>query len=174
MKVFLWIVGIVVVVIVVGMAMMGGFQKVVVTSEEQDSIKMIYVEYKGPYNKVMKSFEQVYNYLNANKITHADGIGEYLDNPMKVKSTELRSNVGYIVDKDYKDSGVYKFKSVPSQLYAIAVFKGSPSVGPMLVYPAMNKWIVGNGYEVSGPCFEIYSMQDKKTSTKYLMPIKKK
>lgn len=174
MKVFWWIVGIVVVVIVVGMAVMGGFQKVVVSSVEKGPIKMVYVEHKGSYSGVMADFEKVYNYLDANKIAHFDGIGEYLDNPAKVKTTDLRSNVGYIVDKTCKDSGVYKFKNIPNQLFASAVFNGSPAVGPMKAYPAMNKWIKDNDYEATGLCLEIYTMKDKKISTQYLMAIKKK
>ena len=120
----------------------------------------LFVFVEGSYYKKRREDESIF--------------AEYFDVPGKVKPEDLRSNAGFLVDKYYKDSSPYKFKKVPKQLYASSVFNGSPAIGPMKVYPVMNKWIKDNGYEVCGPCLEIYKMQGKKMSTQYLMPIKKK
>lgn len=174
LRVIKWIVVAIVIFVVVGMFTMGGFQKVTVTSEEAGPIKIVYLEHKGPFHKIGDKFNQVKSYLDASKNTFTDAVGEYYDDPAKVKQEDLRSNIGFIVDKDYKDSAPYKFKSIPKQLYASVAFKGSPAIGPIKVYPAMNKWIKDNGYEGCGPGLEIYKMKGKEFSTQYLMPIKKK
>jgi effector-binding domain-containing protein len=174
LRVLLWILAAIVIFVVIGMFTMGGFQKVTATSEEAGPIKMVYMEHKGPYSKVTEKIEKVKLYLDSNKIACTESIGEYLSDPTKVKQEDLMSNIGFIVDQDCKDSAPFMFKNIPKQLFVSVNFKGSPAVGPMKAYPAMDKWVKDNGYEINGSGLEIYKVTGKEFTTHYLMPIKKK
>lgn len=174
MKIFLWVVVIIAAIVAGGMWYLGMFQKVAVTCEELGPFRMIYMEHKGSYQGIGSKIKEVKSYVDSRKIVSSIGIGEYFDDPAKVRPAELRSNVGFLVDRDYGDDPPYRFKNIPRQVYASAVFKGSPMIGPIKVYPELKKWIDNNGYEVCGSCMELYAMEGKKVFTQYLMPIKKK
>lgn len=157
-----------------GLWYLGIFQNIEVTKQERGPFTMVYLEHVGSYSKVGDKIEQVSAYLEKNNIEGDIAVGEYFDDPQMTPADKLRSNIGFIVDENVSVSEPYNMKTVELKAYAVAEFKGLPQVGPFIVYPAMGKWCETNGYEMNGPCFELYRMVDEKIETEYLAPIEPK
>ena len=159
-----------------GMWKVGLFQKLEFTTQEIGPISMVYVEHTGPYQKIGEKFDQVAKYLDENKIKYTQGIGEYLNSPQEVKQEDLKSNAGFIVDKPVKNlKEPFKFKTFEKKLYLTTSFKGSPAIGPFLVYPKSTAWMTQNNYELNGSCCELYKDKNgNNMTTEYLFGVAKK
>ena len=106
------------------------------------------------------------------------GFGIYYDDPKKTNAEDLRSDVGYILNKkDYKYIPRLK-KSFNIKMFARKKcmviefpFRNSFSVylGILLVYPALESYIKEKKYR-SGPVMEIYDKPNKKIL--YIAPIR--
>ncbi|OGS22945.1 MAG: hypothetical protein A2252_07650 [Elusimicrobia bacterium RIFOXYA2_FULL_39_19] len=163
-----------VIVVIAGMWSVGMFQKIEFKAQDVGAMTMVYTEHIGPYNKIGPKFEIVKKYLDDNKIAYTYGIGEYLDNPAKVRQEELRSYAGYLVDKPIKTAEPIRVKKIQKNYYVVCTFVGMPMVGPFVVYPKATKWFEKNGYEMTGAAYEIYKIDGKIMSTDYLFAVKKK
>ena len=101
--------------------------------------------------------------------------GRYLDNPDEVEHDRLRSHGGCAftnmteqLDQILKSSDL-KFEPIEKREYVVASFNGSPSVGPLIVYPKIEKWFQKYGYKQSGPVIELYqTLEDQTVLTRYL------
>jgi effector-binding domain-containing protein len=171
MKTTVIVVLIVVAVVVGGLWNMGFFQKVDFKTEQAGPLNTVYLEHTGPYHKISSKIEEVKKYLDENKISYTESFGEYLDDPAKVKAQDLKSNGGFIVEKLPRVKAPLAAKTLPKKTYATATFNGSPMVGAFMVYPRAMKWLAANNLEITSPVIEIYKMEGKKMSTKYLFPV---
>jgi hypothetical protein len=114
---------------------------------------------------------KLYDALSGAGITSSTGIGIYYDDPAAVSGQNLRSEVGSVIasadsNKLDKNSADYKIKVVPGGNKVVVEFplKNSFSymVGPIKVYPIMNKYMTEKGYKTQVPRIELYDMTAKK------------
>ena len=158
--------------IVVTYAYYGGFKKVNFQTSKQGGEMLVYEEVTGDYKQSGPVMDKVYySLLNEDKIETFKGFGIYYDNPQKVETSKLRSEVGCILENSdtariTELTAKYKVKTYPKQSYLTTEFpyKGKLSVlvGVMRVYPAMNKYITEQGMSEKGAVMEIYDIPNKK------------
>jgi len=160
-------------VIIGGLWSAGFFQKVDFTVQEIGPMKAVYLEHKGAYSKIVSKIDETAKYLEENKISRLESFGEYFDDPQKVKTEDLRSNAGFIVEKLPKVKPPLMMKTFAKKSYVTASFTGHPMIGVMVVYPKAMKWLGANSYDISGPVIELYNLNGKKITTTYLFEVKK-
>lgn len=155
---------------------LGAFKGVDITQGDQGPYKIVYLEHVGPYHKVNKIIEQVEKFMQSQGAPCGRTFGEYMDDPQSVEEARLRSRVGCIVET-YPASLPEDFKTgeLPGRKYVVAVFTGSPGIGPLKVYPRVNDYMLKEHLKQSGAVIEIYeihSITEKNAmTTTYLFPV---
>lgn len=172
MKITLIIVGIILMITLIVWGYYGGFKKVTCHIEKQGGEILVYRQMTGDYTQSAKLMDEIYHsLLNKYKIETFKGFGIYYDNPKEVEKSELRSEIGCIIEE--KDSSKltqiqndFEVKTLPKKTYIIAEFpsKGKLSIlfGLMKVYPAIEKFVKENHYKQEGFVMEIYDVPNKK------------
>ncbi len=156
----------------------GLFDSIRVSEKEIGPFSMVLKKHKGSYYKTGAIFEEVETTLKkAMDTKDLRAVGLYYDDPAKVKTDDLRSECGFIVDKtalgklDLKKEGlIYKeFKAtlcVTSE-FPIRTFL-SYMLGPSRVYSKIGEYADSKKYKADYG-MEIYDMKEKKIL--YCMPI---
>lgn len=154
---------------------LGAFKGVDISEATQGPFQTVYIEHVGPYHKVNKVIEKVENFMKSQGAPCKRTFGEYLDDPQTVEEARLRSRVGCLVES--APAGLpedMKLGEIPQRKYVVAVFTGSPGIGPLKVYPRVNDYMVKQKLKQSGAVIEIYeihSITEKNAmTTTYLFP----
>lgn len=155
---------------------LGAFKGVDISESTQGPFQTVYIEHVGPYHKVNKVIEQVEKFMASQGTICGRTFGEYMDDPQVVEEARLRSKVGCIVDKVPSQLPEdFKSGEIPAHKYVVAVFTGSPGIGPMKVYPRVNDFMLKQKLKQAGAVIEIYeihSITEKNAmTTTYLFPI---
>jgi DNA gyrase inhibitor GyrI len=150
----------------------GAFKSIQFRVVEQGGETLVYEEMTGDYRQSGVVMDRVYySLLNDYKIETFKGFGIYYDNPQKVETSKLRSELGCILEESdihrlNELEGNFKIKTYPKGKYIVAEFpyKGKLSVifGIMKVYPALNKYVKNNSFNEDGAIMEIYDTPGKK------------
>ena len=150
----------------------GGFHTVEFKTEKQGDEILVYEYVVGDYSQTGEITDQVYHsLLNDFNIETFRGFGIYYDNPAEVEASQLRSEVGCILENtDASKVDVikqkFKVKVLPKGTYTVSEFpyKGAMSifVGLLKFYPEMHKQHAKGNIEVNGPIMEIYDVPNKK------------
>ena len=150
----------------------GGLSTISFQIKKEGGETLVYQDMKGPYKNTGKAINKISNDLERQFQIETDKeFGLFFDDPRKVKKSNLRSEVGCILQN--KDTtGFYWLKSkfnvrvCPVKDYITAEFpyKGKVSImiGLMKVYPALKKYVKLNGYTEARPIMEIYDMPNNK------------
>lgn len=155
---------------------LGAFKGVDISVVQQGPLKTVYIEHVGPYHKVNKIIEQVENFMKSQGAPCGRSFGEYLDDPQTVEEARLRSKVGCIVQNVPANlPAEIKSGEIPERKYVMAIFTGSPGIGPLKVYPRANDYMLKNKLKQTGAVIEIYeimSIKEKNAmTTTYLFPV---
>lgn len=156
----------------------GAMKPVQITEEDRPEIRAIYLDHTGPYHKTVSSIEKVEKWALENQVDCHLSYGEYLENPEQVEEARLKSRGGCLVDriplslpKDFQ-SRIY-----PGRRYVVAIFNGSPGIGPLKVYPKVAEYMKEKSLRQDGPVMEIYEIHSRSETaamtTTYLFPIGK-
>jgi effector-binding domain-containing protein len=152
---------------------LGAFKSVDITEVQKDPLKMIYKDHTGSYHKIVTVIEEVETWARAHGVDCAESFGEYIDDANVVEEARLRSRGGCIV-KELPASPPEGFKTreIPARKYVMAIFEGSPGIGPMKVYPKAESYMRERQLTMDGPVIEIYVIHSEKTmTTTYLFPL---
>jgi hypothetical protein len=156
----------------------GLFDSVSVSEKEIGPFTMVLKKHTGSYYKTGKIFEEVDASLKKTMDTgNLRAVGIYYDDPAKVKTEDLRSECGFIMERaalgrlDLKKEGlIYKeFKAtlcVTSE-FPIRTFL-SYMIGPSRVYSKIDGYADSKKYKADYG-MEIYDMKEKKIL--YFMPV---
>ncbi|UXR66130.1 GyrI-like domain-containing protein [Bdellovibrio bacteriovorus] len=155
---------------------LGAFRGVEISEVTQGPFKTVFVEHVGPYHKVNKQLERIEKYMKSQGITCGRTFGEYLDNPREVEEARLRSKVGCILEGEPPQlTEGLQVGEIPQRKYVMAVFTGSPGIGPLKVYPKVNDFMLKAHLKQTGAVIEIYeihSITEKNAmTTTYLFPV---
>lgn len=155
---------------------LGAFKGVDISEASQGPYKIVYLEHVGPYHKVNKVIEKVEKYMATKGTVCGRTFGEYMDDPQVVEEARLRSKVGCIVDNvPAQLEEDFKAGEIPARNYVVAVFTGSPGIGPMKVYPRVNDYMLKKHLKMAGAVVEIYEIHSiavkNAMTTTYLFPI---
>lgn len=151
----------------------GGFRTVNFEVKEAGGEVFVYETVTGDYSQSAAYMDSVYyRLIREFNIETTRGAGLYLDNPQRVESSKLRSEVGCLLDNIPDSTQLadisqrFRVKVLPKTNYIIGEFphKGMMSifVGIMRVYPALTEYTVENGYKDTTPVMEIYDVPEKK------------
>ncbi len=155
---------------------LGAYKGVDISESSQGPFQLLYIDYMGPYHKISKEIEKVEKFLITEGTPCMRSFGEYMDDPEQIEEARLRSKAGCIVEKVPANMPEgFKIMELPIRKYVIAVFTGSPGIGPMKVYPKVNDYMTQKGYKQSAPVIEVYeihSIKEKNAmTTTYLFPV---
>lgn len=156
---------------------LGAYKKVEITQGEQGPLKIVYIDHLGPYHKMNKDIEVVEKFFVQDGHPCGRTFGEYIDDPQVTEEARLRAKAGCIVE-DYPKNLPEDFKTgeFAAKKYVIAVFTGSPGIGPLKVYPRVNDYMKEHHLQQDGALIEIYeihSITEKNAmTTTYLFPTK--
>jgi len=154
---------------------LGAFDSVVVDERAMGPYTLVYQEHDGSFNDVGPVFDEVYQKLSADGVDTILGMGLYYGNPAVVEESELRSEVGSLIDEVQAmmiDRDAYAVKDIKQAQYIVVSlpFKNSLSylIGVMKAYPAMEAYRLEHGIAESEYSIELY-LPDR---TYYMMPVK--
>ncbi|WP_413586810.1 GyrI-like domain-containing protein [Bdellovibrio sp. HCB274] len=158
---------------------LGAFKGVEISEAQQGPFKTIYIEHVGPYHKVNKVIEKVERFMKEKGVICQRTFGEYLDDPRQVEEARLRSKVGCLIDKMPEGAPEeMKEGEIPARAYVVAVFTGSPGIGPLKVYPRVEAYLQQKNLkqtDASIEIYEIHSITEKSAmTTTYLFPVQAK
>lgn len=170
MKKFLVIIIILVIIALWWRWYLGWFTTLQVEEREMWPYTMVYVEHVGDYKKVGPIMDQIYQTLTKADINQQAGIGVYYDNPATTPVDQLKSEVGSIINPE--DMGKiadlwveYKTKTIEKANKVVVSFpyknKLSYMIGPMKVYPVLEKYIAEKGYVTWNAAIELYDVANK-------------
>lgn len=152
-----------------------------VTEKEMGPYTIAVKRFVGGYYKVGPTMTEVDTWLRSIGVNSTRGVGLYYDDPAKQKENELRSDVGNILEKVDKKilekiKEKLEVKDIKKQKMVVVKYPiKSPfsyMLGPMKVYPAINKYWQEKKYPMNKEGsfgMEIYDIPGK--TTYYLMPI---
>lgn len=149
---------------------LGGFTQLDVQEQNVWPQTIAYVSFVGEYGKVWPSMTKVYEVLSGAGILSATGVGIYYDDPAIVSWSELRSDVGAVIDPQdaSKVSNNSEIRvttlSAGDKMVVEFPLKSALSymIGPMKVYPVMAKYMKEKWYNNQVPTIELYDMVAKK------------
>jgi hypothetical protein len=150
---------------------MGYFMQVKVMESDMGPLTIVYTHHIGDYSKIAPDMMGVYNRLESEfNIKPLRAIGIFYDNPQTVKTAQLRSDVGFLLDPSDSSSADKIMKKMKVMIkykkpYVTATFplKNDMSyvLGVIKVYPEMMKYMSSHGDKM-GPSIEIYDRAAKK------------
>lgn len=152
---------------------LGGFKPVEITEAEKGPYKMVYQDHTGSYHTTVQAIEAVEAWAREKKVDCTESFGEYIDDANRVEESRLRSRGGCIVNEiPLPLPPALKIREIPKRKYVMALFEGSPGIGPMKVYPKAESYMRERGQVLDGAVIEIYVIHSEKAmTTTYLFPI---
>ena len=152
-----------------------------VVEKEMGPYVVVTKRFVGAYHKVGPTMDEVDGWLRENGVESTKGVGLYLDDPAEVEESELRSDVGSIVEDVDEEvlariKEKFEVREIPKAKSAVIEFsiKSNLSyiIAPMKAYPALTQHWIEKGYaEAEGDIgIEIYDIPGKVTSYMFAIP----
>ena len=163
------------------MTRLGSFKPVVIERVPHTGpMWLLSKDHLGAYHKIAAMISEVENWARANGEPCVLTFGEYTDNPDQTDEDRLRSRGGCIIS-DEAHATALRALTLPTGVsvtsYEIpdaltASFDGSPSIGPIKVYPQVFSYMASLDLRSSGPIFEIYEVLSPTSGrTRYIFPV---
>lgn len=159
---------------------LGSFKPVVVERQAKGgSYLLLSREHLGPYHKIAEVISSVETWARTQGEPCVLTFGEYQDNPETTDEDRLRSRGGCIISTAAKAEELKKDLPAGTTVTSIeigdsltVVFNGSPSIGPLRVYPKVFEAMSSFDLRSSGPVFEIYEvLSPTEGRTRYIFPV---
>lgn len=162
----------------------GAFKPITIGLDKRGPYTLIYKEHTGAYHKIVSQIEVVEKWARENNLKCRLSFGQYFDNPSLVEEGRLRSRGGCLIDPENPEE-TKTFETLKNKLpedfktdtfsetkAVVALFTGSPGIGPLKVYPKADDFIETNKLIRQGSIFEIYEIFDQNAmQTVYIWPI---
>ena len=154
----------------------GAFRSVAVGTDERGPYTLIYLDHSGAYHKIVENINTVEKWAKENNLNCRFTFGEFFDDPEIVEEGRLKSRAGCLFDPPIAMTVQLpeKFKTAefPKTKSVVALFNGSPGIGPYKVYPKAQYYMRERKLVRSGSVMEIYEVLDgNNMRTTYLWPI---
>lgn len=155
---------------------LGANQTVETRVEPYPALQLVYRSHVGPYHKIGELLIEIENAARKQGLACDKTFGRFLDDPNTTDEDRLRSEVGCVVNTEPSanelDSLTAKFMQIPSQKYVYGKFKGSPAIGPFVVYPKLKELANTSRLQLDSWAIEIYKVErDQGVTTEYLLPV---
>jgi len=155
---------------------LGALKTVKLSEGEASVMYLLGKEHVGPYHKIVPTINEVENWAREKKIDCTRSFGLYLDNPAQVEEARMKSWGGCVVEAaslgDLPEGFVIQEFSAP--YFVKAVFEGSPGIGPMKVYPKVEKYFAEKNLARLPRVLEVYIVHSQTAmTTTYYFPAEK-
>jgi AraC family transcriptional regulator len=148
---------------------LGLYKTASVTRESRGPLHLLYKTHSGAFYRIGPVLHEVELWAGAHGVKCDKTFGEFLDDPESVDEDRLRSRAGCIVEgKPSQPLGDIEYEEHPAGDYVVGRFSGSPSVGPLKVYPKIKHFIIDQRLRTSLPNLEIYTVRGDAVDTEYL------
>lgn len=144
-----------------------------------DSMTVISLEKKGPYDEARKSFSELIGWAISNKVIITGlPFAIYYDDPNRVIPESTRYEVCLPIVQSIKGDKIVRVKKMPATEVASTIYVGTyDKIGP--TYVNLMSWLEKNNYIIVGPAREVYLNDPSKVpaeslKTEIQFPIKKK
>jgi len=173
-KIALIILGIVLIIVIAFVVILwyvGLFATPELAIAERGPYHYVYIDRTGPFAEIPLGQQQADSLVKQQNIEVGIPCGAYLDDPSQVAQGNLRWRVGFIVSDSVETIDPLKFMTIAGGEYLVASIKAHPMVAPFKTYPAIEKWLTVNPYDVAGAAFELYN---ENGVVEVLFPVQKK
>lgn len=157
---------------------LGAFKKVYVEVQQFPSYYTAYKIHRGPYHEINSMLTSIETQINKMGMRCKSTFGHFLDDPATMDADRLKSHVGCVVSEEvFKALSAnhpedFKLVLQPTMKVVYARFQGSPAIGPMKVYPEVNKFADRQRVQLRPDVIEIYNIQrNGDVTTEYLFSI---
>lgn len=155
-----------------------GFSRPVeIQIEKREALHLLFKNHLGAYHQIGPVISEVEQWASAQNVHCPQTFGEYVDDPAALDQDRLRSRGGCLLTSPLNEKlelpKDFSHEDRPSRQYVVARFQGSPSIGPMKVYPLAQKFIEDQRLKPSGAVIEIYTINGQEVTTEFLFPIEK-
>jgi AraC family transcriptional regulator len=157
----------------------GYFKPVTIASGEQGPFLLVYKVHRGPYHEIAPMIDEVEAFFKDNGLPCPLAFGRFLHDPNTVPHDRLESHVGCAFMnssprlQELIESGGFLQDPLPKTEYVVGHFEGSPSMGPIKVYPYVEDWMNKYGYQIQRPVIELYQTTgEDSVHTRYLFNYK--
>lgn len=160
---------------------LGSFKQVELTQTDSAGTYLLLArEHMGAYHGIATVITEVETWARKQGEPCTLTFGEYQDNPETVDEDRLRSRGGCLISS--KENLETLKKDLPAGMTLselkidkaiTASFDGSPSIGPLKVYPRAFEQMKSLDLASSGPVLEIYEVLSPTSGrTRYIFPVK--
>jgi AraC family transcriptional regulator len=160
----------------------GAFKSVYVGLDERGPYILVYQNHVGAYHKIVEKIQNVEAWAKENKLDCKFTFGEFFDDPSTTEEGRLKSRAGCLIEeKNTAALATLKTLTLPADFaqallpktkVVVALFTGSPGIGPLKVYPKAESFMNESKLKRKGPPVEIYEVLDPQTmNTTYLFPV---
>lgn len=151
-----------------------------VTIKDTEPMTVAFLAKKGPYTQIGAAFGQLYGWIGQKGyIPSGPPMGVYFNAPAQVPEDQLlRSPIAGKVAPSGPDKDGLGVKQVATIKVAATTHKGSFDTVAM-TYEALVGWVMQNGYDIAGPCEEVYLKDPSQTPpdellTEVRFPVRKR
>lgn len=150
----------------------GAYKGVDVELSSLPSYQIFYKEHTGPYHEILTSLKEVEDFFQELGTPCQKTFGLFLDDPAAVDHENLKSHVGCAFTKEHSPQvfnlpeGILEsfLSSQDSQCYK-GVFKGSPSLTAIKVYPRLQEKADKDKVKLKTEALEVYETTNGVTTT---------
>jgi hypothetical protein len=158
----------------------GAHKSVAIEDSKIPDFQFFYVEHVGPYHEIMPKLTFVEDKFKALDITCPRTFGLFLSDPEKVNHDRLKSQVGCAFSIDETPNLFAPIEGVSETFYPLpitskdqlsrvkcykGVFKGSPSLSAIKVYPKIKERASEQGVKLFTPALEVYEQKGSSIET---------
>jgi len=144
-----------------------------VTIKKTEPFTVAFISVKGPFSLINDSFGKLFAFIGEQGFIPAGPpSGLYFNSPAQVAEDELlwelRVPIAGTCDPSGPDERGLGFKNIGEAAVAAVIHRG-PFNNIAETYQGLGAWIEGNGYEIAGPCEEVYLTEPGNTPPAELM-----
>jgi AraC family transcriptional regulator len=153
---------------------LGTFKPVIISEKTAGPFHLVYKSHIGAYHKIVPLIEEVEKWVKAQGMDCKLSFGEYLDDPRQTEEARLRSLGGCMVPQPVATLPEgFEQKTLAERKYVVAVFEGSPGIGPLKVYPKVYQYLEDQKLVREDSVLEVYEVHSQEAmTTTYYFPIK--
>lgn len=167
---------------------LGSFKSVVIERKQKNETLVVLLrDHLGAYHKIAGLITEVETWARVHGEPCTITFGQYFDNPDNTDEDRLRSRGGCVLSNGEKtvelkkligeeskpgSSSGLKIETIEIPDALVAEFLGSPSIGPIKVYPKVFEMMKQLDLRSSGAVVELYEVLDEKSGrTQYFFPV---
>jgi len=146
----------------------GAYKSVDAEKTTMPELQLFYVENVGPYHKIVENLNYVEDEFNKLGVTCSKTFAHFLSDPAIIDHEKLISHVGCAFEPkeapqlftlpDRVEEKFFGSLADGGQVCFKGVFKGSPSLSALKVFPALEKMAKKEGVEISKEYLELYTV----------------